>query len=182
MQLELQILSNHSEWTAAVVEAGAAIAKLEMADAQAEKSLGPRPLASCRAWRGQIALAVLVDPYCQLRLIEHQLVNRDFPAGERQDLNRYIDMRSVEERRRSRRLKAVQRQVVEFCAELSYMKMEAAEFHARACALFDLAHHHLAHPALHNPRFDQKQTHNAQPRHREKHESQPAPPAHDRAP
>jgi hypothetical protein len=78
----------------------------------------------------------------------------------------------------------MKRQIVKFRAELPNMQMKSTKIHARASALLDLAHHNVAHPPLYDSRFNQKQPGNAQPGHREQHESQPVPPryAHDRCP
>jgi hypothetical protein len=149
-----------------------------MANAQAEESLAPRPLASRYPRRGQIALPVFVDPHRQLRLVEHQFINGNFLADERQNVDRHIYVRRVKERRSSSRFKPVQRQLIQFCAKLPDMKMEAAEFHARPSVLFDLAHHNLAHPSLHDSRFDQQENGYAHCRHRKRRERQPMPPAH----
>ncbi len=89
-----------------------------MPDAQTEKSFAPGPLALRYARRRQITLTVFVHPHCQLRLVEHELINRDFLAGQRQNVNIYIHVRRTEKRRRSRRFKPVQRKVVKLCAEL----------------------------------------------------------------
>src|SRR5215469_7463280 len=166
----MQVFPEHSKRSAAIVESYASVAKFEVANTQTEKSFAPGTLASRHARRRQIAFAVLVHQYRQLRLIEHQLINRDFLAGQRENVNIYIDVRRMEERRCSRRFQPVQRQVIKFRAKLPDAKMKSAEINARAGAPFDLAHHDMTHPALHDPRFDQKQHDDAHRRYRENHE------------
>ena len=139
---------------AAIVDGRSSVAKLELADAQAEERLTPGTVAGADFRRRQIALTALIEPHGHLRVIHQEGVERDLPAPKGKNMNLCLHPSNVKEWRRSSRLGAVQRQIVHLDAQPESVEMKCAQLDLRAGSLLQLVHDDTPDHSLHEPGFE----------------------------
>src|ERR1700733_5460374 len=109
---ELKILALGCEWNLLVVEERGTIAQRELADFQLKERVLPGTFdAGVHARRGDVAVAGSVDLHGERRTLHDHMVERYLFAEKRNDVNTYVYLISVKERRIIGGLEAMKREI-----------------------------------------------------------------------
>src|SRR5579863_2727465 len=122
-----------------VSDVGAAVAQLEFADLQVEKSLLPGLAFGPRFARRYVAVTVAIDGDGELWAVQGELIERKLTMEERKDAYLDGDVIRVEEWLGGRPFQSVQSQPVYFHTQLPWIKAEPLHFHASPGAVFNRA-------------------------------------------
>src|SRR5579862_7181735 len=148
MQGEVEIPSVDSKRHALIVVTHPSVAQRQLPDPQAEKRRAPWAARPSMLRRRHVAAAVSVDRDRNLRFFDDQLVEGDLMLEERHNADSNVDAIGVKQRRSTRSLEAMHRQITDANREMPGIEVKGAHLHARAGALVNLMDDRGANPSV----------------------------------